>query len=128
MRHITHPHTRYRHPGWCDMRADFLRELNAALTDAFIPGTPFPQPCAVLTGRDPLRHEACVDQCESTPSRLPTPQLDHQFHMKRKTGQIMRILDRGTSSIQDTVSIVLFNVLPQVRAALCACVRTGCEN
>ena len=26
----------------------------------------------------------------------------------------MRILDRGTTSIQDTVSIVLFNVLPQV--------------
>lgn len=26
--------------------------------------------------------------------------LDHSFHLHRKTGQIMRILDRGTSSIQ----------------------------
>lgn len=26
--------------------------------------------------------------------------LDHAFHLHRKTGQIMRILDRGTSSIQ----------------------------
>jgi len=26
--------------------------------------------------------------------------LDHAFHVKRKTGQIMRILDRGTTSIQ----------------------------
>ena len=41
-------------------------------------------------------------------------ELDHSYHIKRKTGQVMRILDRGTSSIQDTVSIVLFNVLPQV--------------
>ena len=30
----------------------------------------------------------------------------------------MRILDRGTTSIQDTVSIVLFNVLPQVGGAI----------
>lgn len=26
--------------------------------------------------------------------------LDHAYHLHRKTGQIMRILDRGTSSIQ----------------------------
>ncbi|KAG1666247.1 hypothetical protein FOA52_011549 [Chlamydomonas sp. UWO 241] len=47
--------------------------------------------------------------------------LDHQFHLKRKTGQIMRVLDRGTSSIQDTVSIVLFNVLPQIADIVVAC-------
>ncbi|GFH15036.1 uncharacterized protein HaLaN_11192, partial [Haematococcus lacustris] len=40
--------------------------------------------------------------------------LDHAFHVKRKTGTIMRILDRGTTAIQDMVSIVLFNVLPQL--------------
>lgn len=39
--------------------------------------------------------------------------LDLNWHTHRKTGQVMRILDRGTSSIQDTVSIVLFNVIPQ---------------
>ncbi|KXZ43254.1 hypothetical protein GPECTOR_96g720 [Gonium pectorale] len=47
--------------------------------------------------------------------------LDHQFHLHRKTGQIMRILDRGTSSIQDTVSIVLFNVIPQLIDIVVAC-------
>ncbi|GAX77428.1 hypothetical protein CEUSTIGMA_g4873.t1 [Chlamydomonas eustigma] len=48
--------------------------------------------------------------------------LDHSFHLKRKTGQVMRILERGTTSIQDTVSIVLFNVLPQVADIVVACV------
>ena len=33
----------------------------------------------------------------------------------------MRILDRGTSSIQDTVSIVLFNVIPQCFDIVVAC-------
>ncbi|KAG2448895.1 hypothetical protein HYH02_006243 [Chlamydomonas schloesseri] len=47
--------------------------------------------------------------------------LDHAFHLHRKTGQIMRILDRGTSSIQDTVSIVLFNVVPQLIDIVVAC-------
>ncbi|KAG2501077.1 hypothetical protein HYH03_000896 [Edaphochlamys debaryana] len=47
--------------------------------------------------------------------------LDHKFHLHRKTGQIMRILDRGTSSIQDTVSIVLFNVVPQLIDIVVAC-------
>eukprot|EP00878_Enallax_costatus_P021099 GHUV01022330.1.p1 GENE.GHUV01022330.1~~GHUV01022330.1.p1 ORF type:complete len:415 (+),score=133.81 GHUV01022330.1:1421-2665(+) len=47
--------------------------------------------------------------------------LDLNFHVHRKTGQIMRILDRGTSSIQDTVSIVLFNVIPQMIDVLVAC-------
>ncbi|GLC34551.1 hypothetical protein PLESTB_001249100 [Pleodorina starrii] len=47
--------------------------------------------------------------------------LDHAFHLHRKTGQIMRILDRGTSSIQDTVSIVLFNVIPQLIDIVVAC-------
>lgn len=26
--------------------------------------------------------------------------LDHSYHLKRNTGKVMRILDRGTSSIQ----------------------------
>ena len=37
------------------------------------------------------------------------------------TLKIMRILDRGTTSIQDTVSIVLFNVLPQVMGTVLHC-------
>jgi ATP-binding cassette subfamily B (MDR/TAP) protein 6 len=47
--------------------------------------------------------------------------LDHTFHAKRKTGQVMRILDRGTSSIQDITTIALFNVLPQLLDVAGAC-------
>ena len=34
----------------------------------------------------------------------------------------MRILDRGTSSIQDVMTVLLFNVLPQLADVLAACV------
>ena len=37
-------------------------------------------------------------------------------------GKIMRILDRGTSSIQDVMTVLLFNVLPQLADVLAACV------
>ncbi|WIA38058.1 hypothetical protein OEZ86_001427 [Tetradesmus obliquus] len=47
--------------------------------------------------------------------------LDLNFHVHRKTGQIMRILDRGTSSIQDIVNIILFNVVPQMIDIVVAC-------
>ncbi|KAI8474748.1 MAG: ABC transporter type 1, transmembrane domain-containing protein [Monoraphidium minutum] len=47
--------------------------------------------------------------------------LDLHWHLHRKTGQVMRILDRGTTSIQDTVSIVLFNVLPSMVDIIVAC-------
>ena len=47
--------------------------------------------------------------------------LDHAFHVKRKTGTIMRILDRGTTAIQDTVEVVMFNVLPQLVDIVAAC-------
>ena len=47
--------------------------------------------------------------------------LDHHFHAKRKTGQIMRILDRGTSAIQDVVAVILFNVFPQILDIIGAC-------
>ncbi|KAL4458403.1 hypothetical protein ABPG75_013268 [Micractinium tetrahymenae] len=47
--------------------------------------------------------------------------LDHSFHLHRNTGKVMRILDRGTSSIQDVMSVVLFSVLPQLVDVLVAC-------
>jgi ABC-type transport system involved in Fe-S cluster assembly fused permease/ATPase subunit len=34
---------------------------------------------------------------------------------------MMRILDRGTSSVQDMVAIVLFNILPQIADIIIAC-------
>lgn len=34
----------------------------------------------------------------------------------------MRILERGTSSVQDMVAVVLFNILPQVADIIIACI------
>lgn len=51
--------------------------------------------------------------------------LLRRYHLRRKTGQVMRILDRGTSSIQDSVAIVLFNVIPQMADILVAVMYLG---
>ena len=38
--------------------------------------------------------------------------LSLRYHLHRKTGEVLRVIDRGTSSIQDLLSSVLFNILP----------------
>ncbi|KAF9211250.1 Homocysteine S-methyltransferase 1 [Podila verticillata] len=40
--------------------------------------------------------------------------LSLQFHLNRKTGELLRILDRGTSSIVSLLSTVLFQLFPVV--------------
>lgn len=40
--------------------------------------------------------------------------LSLQFHLNRKTGELLRILDRGTSSIVSLLSTILFQLLPVV--------------
>eukprot|EP00873_Tetraselmis_striata_P028768 jgi/Tetstr1/449032/TSEL_003800.t1 len=40
--------------------------------------------------------------------------LDLSFHLKRKTGEVMRVMDRGTSAIQNLLSIVVFSIGPQM--------------
>ncbi|KAI8606075.1 hypothetical protein EDD21DRAFT_394120 [Dissophora ornata] len=40
--------------------------------------------------------------------------LSLQFHLNRKTGELLRILDRGTSSIVSLLSTVLFQLVPVV--------------
>ncbi|KAL4854966.1 ATP-binding cassette sub-family B member 6 [Chlorella vulgaris] len=47
--------------------------------------------------------------------------LDHAFHLHRHTGKVMRVLDRGTSSIQDVMQVMLFNIGPQVLDVAAAC-------
>lgn len=39
--------------------------------------------------------------------------LSFAFHMKRKTGEILRILDRG-SAINRVFELLLFNILPTI--------------
>lgn len=46
--------------------------------------------------------------------------LSLQFHLNRKTGELLRILDRGTSSIVSLLSTVLFQLVPVVADVLIA--------
>ncbi|KAI8104307.1 hypothetical protein M9434_002866 [Picochlorum sp. BPE23] len=38
--------------------------------------------------------------------------LDHDFHLHRKTGEILRIMDRGSTSIQTILGTILFSIGP----------------
>lgn len=38
--------------------------------------------------------------------------LSLQFHINRKTGEVLRVMDRGTSSIGSLLSSILFNIIP----------------
>ncbi|KAK9816458.1 hypothetical protein WJX72_000550 [[Myrmecia] bisecta] len=51
-----------------------------------------------------------------------TLDLDLKFHLLRKTGEVMRIMDRGTSSIQSVLSTIIFSVGPQLFDIAVACI------
>ena len=38
--------------------------------------------------------------------------LSLNFHLNRKTGEVLRIMDRGTNSIGSLLSYLLFNIIP----------------
>ncbi|KAJ3207824.1 ATP-binding cassette sub- B member 6, mitochondrial [Dinochytrium kinnereticum] len=38
--------------------------------------------------------------------------LSLQFHINRKTGEVLRVMDRGTSSVSSLLSAIVFNILP----------------
>lgn len=38
--------------------------------------------------------------------------LDHNFHLHRKTGELLRIMDRGTVSVQTLLGTVMFQIGP----------------
>ncbi len=40
--------------------------------------------------------------------------LDLTFHLRKKTGEVTKVVDRGTNAMQNILSTILFNVLPQV--------------
>lgn len=48
--------------------------------------------------------------------------LDLGFHLRKKTGEVTKVVDRGTNAIQNILSTVLFNILPQVRVAVWVCI------
>ncbi|KAJ1569799.1 Homocysteine S-methyltransferase 1, partial [Nowakowskiella sp. JEL0078] len=40
--------------------------------------------------------------------------LSLQFHLTRKTGEVLRVMDRGVSSIGSLLSYILFNIIPVI--------------
>ena len=40
--------------------------------------------------------------------------LGLSWHSSRKTGEILRVMDRGTSSISDILQYMFFNILPTI--------------
>jgi ATP-binding cassette subfamily B (MDR/TAP) protein 6 len=38
--------------------------------------------------------------------------LSLDFHLKRKTGEVLRVMDRGTASVGALLSYIAFNILP----------------
>lgn len=46
--------------------------------------------------------------------------LDLSYHLKRKTGETTRIIDRGTNAMQNLLSTVVFSILPQMIDVLAA--------
>jgi ABC-type transport system involved in Fe-S cluster assembly fused permease/ATPase subunit len=47
-------------------------------------------------------------------------QLSLKWHLSRKTGEVVRIMDRGTSSINTLLNYILFNVFPTITDILLA--------
>lgn len=43
-----------------------------------------------------------------------TMDLDLDFHLHRKTGELLRVMDRGTSSVQTLLSTVVFQIAPSM--------------
>ena len=40
--------------------------------------------------------------------------LSLRWHLSRKTGEVLRIMDRGTSSINGLLSYIVFNIAPTI--------------
>jgi ATP-binding cassette subfamily B (MDR/TAP) protein 6 len=40
--------------------------------------------------------------------------LDLSFHLTKKTGEVTKVVDRGTSAIQNVLSTVVFQIAPQI--------------
>ncbi|GLC47382.1 hypothetical protein PLESTB_001360600 [Pleodorina starrii] len=46
--------------------------------------------------------------------------LDLTFHLRKKTGEVTKVVDRGTNAMQNLLATVLFNILPQMFDVLAA--------
>lgn len=48
--------------------------------------------------------------------------LSLRWHLKRKSGEILRVMDRGTDSINNLLNNILFSILPTLADILVAVV------
>ncbi|GBF99523.1 hypothetical protein Rsub_11957 [Raphidocelis subcapitata] len=46
--------------------------------------------------------------------------LDLSFHLNKKTGEVTRVVDRGTAAIQNVLSTIVFSIAPQIIDMLAA--------
>jgi len=46
--------------------------------------------------------------------------LSLRWHLSRKTGEVLRIVDRGTDSVDSLLNYLLFNILPTIADILIA--------
>jgi ATP-binding cassette subfamily B (MDR/TAP) protein 6 len=46
--------------------------------------------------------------------------LDLAYHLRRKTGEVTRVVDRGTAAMQNVLSTVIFSIAPQLLDVLLA--------
>lgn len=52
--------------------------------------------------------------------------LDLSFHLSRKTGEVTKVVDRGTAAIQNVLSTILFSIAPQVGCRVWHCQHSCC--
>ena len=48
--------------------------------------------------------------------------LSLRWHMSRKTGEVLRVMDRGTGSINNLMSYLVFNIFPTIADVIIAIV------
>ena len=47
--------------------------------------------------------------------------LSLRWHLGRKTGEVLRVMDRGTASVNGLLSYLIFNILPTLASYYKAC-------
>jgi ATP-binding cassette subfamily B (MDR/TAP) protein 6 len=60
---------------------------------------------------DNIRHHVMRFQCSILFLRS---RLSLQWHLSRKTGEVLRIMDRGTDSVTSVLSTVVFSIAPTI--------------
>ena len=80
-----------------------------------------------------IRSALWIKVQQETTKRCSVAVFDHllhlsaAFHVNRKTGEVLRIIDRGTSSLSSVLSAVVFNLAPTFFDIAVACIFFAAE-